>query len=162
MDMKGIFITRDLSIYTLNSLPRKPAFINLWEVVGKPTKPEQYKWRPVKTVEIHPKACTGMKVSNEGIICVQSSDGYAIQIDLELDSIKTGERLHKMPISAIGFTETGYITGSTDYAYNFVAFNEGFNITQFLTKLAIQLALFSLIMFVVIDYIMPDQELETN
>jgi len=158
MDTKGVVITRDLEIYTLSSLPRRPAFINLWRPQPPVGPKGTFKWTAAKTLEIHPKACTGMRLSNEGVICVQSSDGYSLQVNTDLNNVKTGDRIHKMPISAIGFTEDGYVTGSTDYSYNFVKFDSGFNMGKFLTKLCMQLALFLLFSLWIIDYLVRDPE----
>lgn len=74
-------------------------------------------------------------------------------MNTDLNNVKTGERIHKMPISAIGFTEDGYITGSTDYSYNFVKFDSGFDIGKFLAKLCVQLGLFLLFSLWIIDYL---------
>ena len=65
-----------------------------------------------------------------------------------------------MPISAIGWTADGYITGSTDYSYNFVKYSSGFNIGEFFLKLAMRLGLFLVFLFWAIDYLVSDKEPE--
>ena len=154
MDIKGVYINRDLNIFTLHSLPRKPAFLNLWEAQRPKGPKDTFKWKAVKTLEVHEKTCTGMRMTrDEEIICVQSCLGHSIQVNTDLNNFKTGERIHKMPISSIGWTENGYITGSTDYSYHFVKFSTGIDISQFLAKLAVQLGLFLLFVFWIIDYL---------
>ena len=90
MDVKGVYIARDLSIFTLHSLPRKPAFINLWETQRPAGPKDTFKWKASKTIEVYEKTCTAMRVRpEEGIICVQSCLGHSIQVNMDLNNFNT-------------------------------------------------------------------------
>lgn len=76
---------------------------------------------PLKYGQVHNKAACSMAVLGDRI-AVGTNDGYVVQADSNLE-VQRVEKLHKMPITSISYTESGQnvLTSSADYTYKFVS-----------------------------------------